>query len=193
MLDVVSPQGDQVFEVGDGNKAELHIEANADDGEGWGIANVELLIAPEDGDMVAQSLTYAPFRWNTAFPVGGYNLKLIATDNAGNITESEWIAVGVGAEPPESPPGDDDTGGAETGDDGETGVDDADDGNDEDEDEDDGDDDDASDGDAPPIDGDDDAGGCSIATRPRDAAPWMIVGLVVGVFARRRTTRARVA
>jgi len=192
-LDVVSPQGDQVFEVDDGNQAELHIEANADDGDGWGVAGVELIIAPEDGEMVSQSLGYAPFRWNTKFPVGGYNLKLVATDNAGNVTESEWIAVGVGAAPPENPPGEDDTGGADegdTGDAGETGGDDG-----QADDEDDGDDeDDEDDGDVDPmIDGDDDANGCAIGSGSRKPklAGWMLAVLVLGLVARRRTARAR--
>jgi hypothetical protein len=195
-LSVVSPQGDQVFEVDGSDNAELHIEADADDGDGWGIAGVELIIAPEDGDMVSQSLTYAPFRWNTQFPVGGYNLKLIATDNAGNITESEWIAVGVGAAPPENPPGEDETGdgdGGDTGDDGETGAADGDDEGDEDDDDDDDDDGDDDDTGDAPLDGDTDTGGCAIATGARGSAHWMLAGLVLGLFTRRRTARARTA
>ncbi len=123
-LQVVSPMGDQTFEVDAGGHADLHIEANADDGDGWGIASVELQIVPEDGEMVTQSATVPPFRWNTSFPAGGYNLKLVATDNAGNQTDSGWIAVGVGAAPPDAPPGGEETGtgseGAESTGDGES-------------------------------------------------------------------------
>ncbi|HWB82040.1 MAG TPA: trypsin-like serine protease [Nannocystaceae bacterium] len=122
VLEVVSPMGDQTFEVDGGNQAELHIEADANDGDGWGIAGVELQVVPEDGEMVTQTLGYAPYRWNTKFPAGGYNLKLIATDNAGNQTDSGWIAVGVGVAPPDTPPdgGDTSTGsdGGESTDDG---------------------------------------------------------------------------
>ncbi len=120
-LEVLSPQGNQEFEVDGGDQAELHIEANADDGDGWGLAQVELVIVPEDGEMASEVLTFAPFRWNTVFPAGGYNLKLIATDNAGLQTDSGWIAVGVGTKAPENPPGGDtgaadDTGAQDTGD-----------------------------------------------------------------------------
>jgi MYXO-CTERM domain-containing protein len=115
-LNVVSPMGDQTFEVDAGGKAELHIEADAEDGDGWGIAGVELQVVPEDGgDMVTQMLDVAPFRWNTKFPAGGYNLKLIASDHAGNKTDSGWIAVGVGTAPPDNPPDEGDTGGTEGG------------------------------------------------------------------------------
>ncbi|MBC8068784.1 MAG: trypsin-like serine protease [Deltaproteobacteria bacterium] len=108
-LQVISPMGDQVFEVDEGGKAQLQIDANADDGEGWGVSSVELQLLPEDGEMVTESLAYPPYRWNTAFPVGAYNLKLIATDHAGNVTDSGWIGIGVGTDAP-VPPGDDDTG-----------------------------------------------------------------------------------
>jgi hypothetical protein len=185
-LDVVSPMGDQVFEVDDGNSAELHIEANADDGDGWGVAGVELLIAPEDGEMQSQSLDYPPYRWNTKFPVGGYNLKLVATDNAGNVTESDWIAVGVGAAPPENPPGEEDTGDGEGGDTGadETGGGDDDgDGDGDDDDDDDGDDDDGdSDGGDPGIDRGGDGSGCAVAG-PR--GPWLAF-VLLGLFASMR-------
>ncbi len=187
-LDVVSPEGDQVFEVDGSDSADLHIEANADDGDGWGIAGVELIIAPEDGEMVSQSLDYAPFRWNTKFPVGGYNLKLVATDNAGNVTESDWIAVGVGAAPPDNPPGEDDTGegdGGDTGDADETGGDDGDDGDDDDDDDDD-DDGDSDDG-APQADaGGGGSSGCSIG----DRGGWMPAALALGLLVRRRRTIA---
>jgi hypothetical protein len=119
LIDVISPAGNQEFEVDGGNQAALTIEADVTDGDGWGVATVELLIAPEEGEMVSQVASYGPFRWNTTFPAGGYNLRLVATDNAGNVTESEWIAVGVGTKAPENPPGEE-TGGEDTGGDADT-------------------------------------------------------------------------
>jgi V8-like Glu-specific endopeptidase len=116
-LTVLSPEGNEELEVDGNDFADVHIEADADDGDGWGVAQVELVIAPEGGEMVTQVITFAPYRWNTQFPVGAYNLKLIATDNAGNQTDSGWIGVGVGTKAPEMPP-DEDTGGSESGDGG---------------------------------------------------------------------------
>ncbi len=108
-LQVLSPAGNTEFEVGAGGQADVPVEATVGDGDGWGVAGVELVIAPVDGEMVTQTLEYAPYRWNTSFPAGAYNLKLVATDNAGNQTESEWISIGVGVEAP-TPPGADTTG-----------------------------------------------------------------------------------
>lgn len=182
-LAVVSPTGDQMFEVGGAQQADLLIEAEASDGDGWGVASVELIIAPVDGDTVSQSLTYPPYRWNTMFPTGGYNLRLVATDNAGNQTESEWIAIGVGVEAPENPPGED-TGGSDGaadtsgGGDGTTG------------------DVDGTTGEEP-IDGDtsggaaadgDDAGGCGCASSGNDAQ-FGLLGFVAVAALRRRRAR----
>jgi MYXO-CTERM domain-containing protein len=108
LLQVIEPLSDVEVEVDAGGSTGVRVHAEADDGEGWGVAGVELIIAPEDGEMVSQTLEYPPYVWNTTFPVGAYNLKLIATDHAGNATESDWIGVGVGTPPPSSPPGGDD-------------------------------------------------------------------------------------
>ncbi len=197
-LEVVSPTGNQMFEVDAGGTAELHIEANADDGDGWGIASVELVVVPEDGEMVSQMLELAPYRWNTTFPAGGYNLKLIATDHAGNQTDSGWIAVGVGTEAPDNPPGGDTTGGSSgdagdaTGDGGTDGGDTggSGDGQGGDEGEDQGGDGTA--GEAPR--GEGDAPGCGCATRPsgrgRDDAGTFALVVIAAAIARRRA-RAR--
>ncbi|MBK6919298.1 MAG: trypsin-like serine protease [Deltaproteobacteria bacterium] len=181
-LKVVSPVGNQMFEVDGGGQAELHIEAEADDGDGWGVANLELIIAPEDGDMVTQMLDWAPYRWNTTFPAGGYNLRLVATDNAGNVTQSDWIAIGVGVAAPENPPGEDTTGGSDgTGADatGDAGTSDGGESNDT--------GDDAAPAD-PPADGGEGAQGCGCATSPvrvRDLVALPMV-LMMSMFARAR-------
>ena len=106
-LEVVEPRGDVEVEVESGGNTNVRVHAEAGDGDGWGVAGVELVIAPVDGEMVSQTLEFPPYVWNTTFPVGAYNIKLIATDHAGHVTESDWIGVGVGTPPPPAPGGDD--------------------------------------------------------------------------------------
>lgn len=197
VLSVVSPRGNQEFEVDGGNQAELKIEADVSDGDGWGIATVELLIAPEDGEMVSQVASFGPYRWNTTFPAGGYNLKLVATDNAGNVTESEWIAVGVGTKAPENPPGEDtgdDDAGTEGGDttDGPAGTD-GPSNDDDDDDDDDGGDDDGSTGSGAAA-GESAPSGCGCVTspdaRPRGAGGVALLTIAALGVARRRRARS---
>lgn len=104
-LEVIEPAGDVEIEVESGGNAGVRVHAEADDGDGWGVAGVELLVLPEEGEMVSQTLEYPPYVWNTTFPAGAYSLKLIATDHAGNATESDWIGVGIGTPPPAVPGG----------------------------------------------------------------------------------------
>ena len=110
VIDVLSPDNGDTFEPTD-DTAPVVIEATVADGDGWGVARVDLVIAPEGDDQTTLSFAYPPFRWNAAFPVGGYFLKLVATDHADNVSESEWIGIGVGVDAPTDPPGGADTSG----------------------------------------------------------------------------------
>jgi len=79
----------------------IAIEAEASD-LGWGLAKVELLINGNPAANGAKS--FPPWTWAGAFPPGGYVLSTVATDLAGNSTESAPIHVGVDADPPEPAP-----------------------------------------------------------------------------------------
>jgi V8-like Glu-specific endopeptidase len=190
-LNVLSPMGNQEFEVDGNDQADLHIEAEASDGDGWGIAQVELIIAPEGAEMVTEVITFAPYRWNTQFPAGAYNLKLIATDNAGNQTDSGWIGVGVGVSAPENPPGDD-TGGDGGGSEGSSGDDGTDEGSGPPDDADDGDDDDGDDGEGTadsgaPASGAAQPAGCGCAaTAPGDRGVALLTFVALGWLRRAR-------
>jgi MYXO-CTERM domain-containing protein len=172
-LVVVEPRGDVEVEVEAGGTAGVRVHAEADDGDGWGVAGVELVIVPEDGEEVSQVLEYAPYVWNTTFPAGAYNIKLIASDYAGNVTESEWIGIGIGTPPPSGNPDDPDE--DEATDDG-TGGDDAASGGE------------TSSGDEPSLD-DDAGGGCSCRSVD-SGAPWSSL-LVLALLGLRRRRSAR--
>jgi MYXO-CTERM domain-containing protein len=123
-LEVIEPRGHVEVEVEPDGSTGVRVHAEADDGDGWGVQGVELVIAPEDGEQISQVLEFPPYIWNTTFPVGAYNIQLIARDHAGNVTHSDWIGIGIGTPPPVgNPDGDDDGETGEGGDEGgETGL-----------------------------------------------------------------------
>jgi MYXO-CTERM domain-containing protein len=82
-----------------GPEASINIEIDAFD-EGHGVKEVRLLI---NGDVVATDLI-EPYRFaNATFPTGGWLLVAEAEDWAGNVTESEPVAIGVGQDAPALP------------------------------------------------------------------------------------------
>jgi MYXO-CTERM domain-containing protein len=113
---ITDPPSGSVY---DGPMASVDIAIDAQD-EGHGVKEVRLKI---NGDVVASD-PYAPYAFaNAAFPVGGWLLVAEAEDWAGNVTESEPVAIGVGEDPPDVPEPDPDTDGEtpEEEDEGETG------------------------------------------------------------------------
>jgi MYXO-CTERM domain-containing protein len=104
-VQVVEPSAGQVFEQ-NGGSADVVVDAQVDDGEGWGIEQVDLVILPVGDEALTDTRRYPPFRWNTTLPEGGYHLKIVATDYASNASESEWIPIGVGVDAPTEPPDD---------------------------------------------------------------------------------------
>jgi MYXO-CTERM domain-containing protein len=79
-------------------EAAFPVEATADDGMGFGVAVVELLI---DGMAVPMGEDFeAPYVWSDGYPTGQYTFQVIATDIAGNTAESNVVHVGVDMEPP---------------------------------------------------------------------------------------------
>lgn len=95
-------------------QAAFPVEALADDGAGYGVDNVRLLI--NGMDVTGGELSSEPYVWNGAYPPGQYTFQVIGTDVAGNLAESEIVYVGVDMDPPEPPmEGEDESGGSEGG------------------------------------------------------------------------------
>ncbi|MEM9456938.1 MAG: trypsin-like serine protease [Myxococcota bacterium] len=82
--------------------AAISVEVAANDGDGFGVEVVELLI---NGAAVPMGEDYeAPYAWDGNYPPGQYTFQAIATDVAGNVAESSVVHVGVDMEPPEPEP-----------------------------------------------------------------------------------------
>lgn len=81
--------------------AAFPVEAIADDGDGYGVHTVRLLI--NEMDVNGGELSSAPYVWNGAYPPGQYTFQVLATDLSGNIGESELVYVGVDMDPPQPP------------------------------------------------------------------------------------------
>lgn len=179
-VDFVSPPPGDRFEP-TGGVATIAIEATADDGDGWGVARVDLVIAPVDADdATTVSTAYPPFHWNATFPVGGYFLRVIATDHADNVGESAWIGIGIGVDAPTDLPGDD---GTSTGTSGSATTDTSDPDSTSTTSTTAGDSTDSTGTTASQADGDD---GCGCAARHCDPTPWWMLALVMVAHARRR-------
>jgi len=93
---ITSPQDGDYFER---EPARLSIEVTADDGDGWGIKDVALVV---DGDVLDAVDTVPPFGFaNVTFPAGTYEIAAQAEDWAGNTGESEPVTIYVAVDPPE--------------------------------------------------------------------------------------------
>ena len=166
IVELTAPASGSVFES-DPNTgtAEVAITATADDGDGWGVQEVRLVINGQEVQNGAD--TFAPYEWPGAFNAGQYTITAIALDYAGNEAESAPIYFGVDMDAPEPPPEEEgDDGEGEDGDGGEDGT-----------------------GSGGNLDGDESAGekgcGCTSAD-PRNTA-WAVFGLLgLAVFRRRR-------
>lgn len=90
--------------------ARITIEVDADDGDGYGIDTVELLI--DDQSLDGGVLTIGPYDYPVTLPPGTYKLDARATDFSGNVgmTESVYIGVDMDAVIPGE-----DTGGSSSG------------------------------------------------------------------------------
>jgi MYXO-CTERM domain-containing protein len=79
-------------------EAAFPVEATADDGMGFGMAVVELLV---NGVAVPMGQDFeTPYVWSDGYPPGQYTFQVVATDIAGNVAESNIVHVGVDMEPP---------------------------------------------------------------------------------------------
>lgn len=119
-VNIASPANGTVFMVPDGEtQADVAISVTADDGAGFGVADVRLTINGEE--FPGNSDASAPYDWNLVFGPGGYIIEAVATDFVGNESTPDLVAVGVDQEAPPLPgdegggDGDGDTGGSGSG------------------------------------------------------------------------------
>lgn len=113
-VEIVMPETGSIYDSM-GETAKVTIVATADDGDGWGVQEVQLMI---DGEVIENGAVFqAPYEWEPWFPSGGYEISARAIDYAGNEGEATPIVIGVDQEPPE-PPEPEDTGEGEEGGDG---------------------------------------------------------------------------
>jgi MYXO-CTERM domain-containing protein len=122
-VSIASPTSGTVFMVPGGEaQADVSISVTADDGDGFGVANVRLTINGQEfsGNTDASE----PYDWDLVVGPGGYLIEAIATDFVGNESAPDLVAVGVDQAAPPLPSeegGDDDDGDGDTnGDDGGT-------------------------------------------------------------------------
>jgi hypothetical protein len=87
------------------------IELEANDGDGYGIQAVELLI---DGKSIPSgSLEHEPYSYSISFPRGVFSIQATAVDFSANMAQTELILIGVDMDP--VPSGDSDTDAGSTG------------------------------------------------------------------------------
>ena len=171
---IASPSDGHEFDA-DGRKAEVEIAIEADDGDGSGIREVQLVLS---GNALMAADTSAPYVFVLQLGAGIYELEAIAVDHGDNSATSALVTIGVD----EAPSGE---GGADAGDPGDDGG--AGEGGGG-EDEDGGDESDAlGDGALPPGFGGD-ALPSTCGCRHR-AAPWPGLAVVLGLLALRRRRR----
>jgi MYXO-CTERM domain-containing protein len=92
---IASPEDGDYYEQ---EPVKLTIEVAADDGDGWGIKEVALVV---DGVVLDAVDTVPPFGFsNVTFPAGSYEIAAQAEDWAGNVGESEPVRIYVAVEPP---------------------------------------------------------------------------------------------
>jgi MYXO-CTERM domain-containing protein len=110
---ITSPEDGTRFDSDPGTGlAEVIITVDADDGDGWGMQQVQLVI---DGvEVPGGTDTTEPYEFSANFEPGVYEIGAIATDLAENVGEAEPVNVGVDEDPPQPDP---------TGDSGDSGSD----------------------------------------------------------------------
>jgi len=90
-------------------QAEFPLEALADDGDGYGVDTVRLLI--NGMDVPGGELSSEPYVWNGAYPPGQYTFQVFAAGVAGNVAETAPVLGGVDMDAPmPRPDGEDEAG-----------------------------------------------------------------------------------
>lgn len=95
--------------------AAVSIEIDADDGNGYGVDTVELLI--NGASVPGGELSVSPYTYNLNLPPGTYTFDAIAIDYSGNQGEAESLYIGVDmdADVPDPEPGGTGSGGLDDG------------------------------------------------------------------------------
>lgn len=110
-VNITAPSNGDVFDIPVGEtQAEVTIDVAADDGEGFGVAEVRLLI--NGSEFAGNTDTSAPYTWTLVFGQGAYTITAVAEDWTGNEATSTAVGIGVGQDAPDVP---DDGGGDEAG------------------------------------------------------------------------------
>jgi hypothetical protein len=97
-VSVIDPEDGSRIEP-DGDAADVTIRVQAQDGDGWGIDEVYLVIDGVPSTSTAKSTP--PFEWSASFPIGVYVLEAVAVDRGGNEGRAT-ARFGVGQDPPPS-------------------------------------------------------------------------------------------
>ena len=120
MVAIASPQNGERLDSTPGELgARVTITIDADDGDGYGIDTVELLI--DDQSLMGGVLTVGPYEYPVTLPPGTYKLDARATDFSGNVGMAETVYIGVDMDA--MIPGEESGGSSSGGEsDGETGV-----------------------------------------------------------------------
>jgi MYXO-CTERM domain-containing protein len=182
IVTVVSPEDGTTFDSDPGSGlAEFTVTIDADDGDGWGVSVVQLVIDGTEVDGGTDSSE--PYEFLVRLESGVYEIGATATDYADNVGEADPITIGVDQDVPDPDPtedggdgsGDDGGDGGDGGDDGSDGGDDGDDG---------GDGGGSSSGSSSGGGGEGEKEGCGCSTEPTSPA-WALCGLA-GLLALRR-------
>ncbi len=100
---IIDPMNGQEFSLPAGEATmEIALSAEADDGDGFGVADVRLLINGQEFPNNKDSSE--PYGWDLVFGSGGYVIEAIATDWVGNES-SDMISIGVDQPAPGLPQG----------------------------------------------------------------------------------------
>ncbi|EDM79298.1 peptidase, S1 (chymotrypsin) family protein [Plesiocystis pacifica SIR-1] len=112
-VQIVTPNDGDEFPLDGGSSTVVTIGVAADDGEGYGVAEVRLLI--NGNEFPNNEDTAAPFQWDLTMTEGAYTVQAVALDFSGNEAFSNTIGIGVGDSAPEESGGEE---GEDSGDDG---------------------------------------------------------------------------
>lgn len=113
-VNIISPTEGTVYMLDEpGGTANVGVAVSADDGEGFGVQDVRLLI--NGAEFPGNVDPSEPYTWDLVFPAGGYVIEAIATDYTGNESAPVSVAIGVDQEAP--------AGGGDGGDGGDSGSD----------------------------------------------------------------------
>ena len=108
---IIDPPNGTTYDLAGGAQVNVTISADADDGDGFGVADVRLVINGQE--FPGNRDSSEPYGWNLVFEAGGYVVEAIATDWVGNESAADVITIGVDQDAPPLPQGDGDGDGDE--------------------------------------------------------------------------------